>query len=130
MQNNNSVFLLQHFYCMMQVCMGILAACFVERSGLKHCIVQVYEPLDSFGAQVHNEYDCPIYTLTNTLCCVSSSSIFSSVSFVHECSSSCTFSRTHSDSQIERETVTTHKPLYLHDYQCSLYSLNVYCMHQ
>ena len=130
MQNNNNSVFLQHFCCMMQVDMGILAACFVERSGFKYCIVQLYEPLDSFGAQVLNENDCPLFSLTNTFCCISSSSILSSVSFFHECSSSCTFSRIPSDSQIERETVTTHKLLYIHDYQCSLYSLNVYCMHQ
>ena len=63
----------------MQIDMGILAACFVERSGLKYCIVQLYEPLDSLGTQVLNEYDCPLYS--NTFCCVSSSSILSSVPF-------------------------------------------------
>lgn len=110
--------------------MGILAACFTENSGLKYCILQLYESLDSFGTQVLNEYDCPLYSLTSTFCCVPSSSIISSVSFFHECSSSCTFSHTNSVSLVERETVTTHKRMYLHDYQCSLYFLNLYCMHQ
>ena len=36
--------------------MGILAACFAERSG------QLYEPQYSLGTQVKNEYDCPLFT--------------------------------------------------------------------
>ena len=84
--------------------MGILAACFAERSGLKYCIVQLYETLDPFGTQVLN---CPLYSLTSTFWCVPSSSILSSVSLFHECFSYCTFSHTNSVSQIERETVTT-----------------------
>ena len=109
--------------------MGVLAACFTVRSGLKYCIVQLFEPLDSFGTQILNEYDCPHYSLTSTFCCVPSSSILSSVSFFHECSSSCTFSCTNSLSEIERETVTTYKFLFIHNYQCSLYSFNVYCIY-
>lgn len=118
-------------YIFAQVDMGILVACFTKRdSGSKHCILQLYEPMNSHGIHVLNEYDCPLYFLTSTFLCVQSSCIISSVSFFHECSPSCTFTRTDSYCQIERETVSTHKLVYRHDYNNSLYFLNIYCMHQ
>ena len=65
-------------YNPMQVDLGVLAACFNvpgETSVLpsSYCLIQLYEPIDSFGIPVQNEFDCPLYVLTDLfrLCSIS-----------------------------------------------------------
>ena len=112
----------------MQVDIGLLAACFkVPGQGYAscYCTIQLYEEMNSFGSGFFNEYDCPLYTLTDTFRCVSSDSICQTVSVLHECTSSCLF-----ETQVERETVTSNTLVFEHDYSNTIYSKNVYCMHQ
>ena len=117
----------------MQMDIGLLAACFkVPGQGYAscYCTIQLYEEMNSFGSGFFNEYDCPLYTLTDTFRCVSSDSICRTVSVLHECTSSCLFKTLDTETQVERETVTSNTLVFEHDYSNTIYSKNVYCMHQ
>ena len=115
-----------------QIDTGVLAACFRvdgENTRSSYCLVQLYEPMDSFGIQVTNEFDCPLLSLTTLFRCISSYSIMQSVSIHHECTPSCVFRHINTSTQIERETVVSQKLVFVHDYSNNLYSFNIYCMH-
>ena len=112
----------------LQTDIALLTACFsVPEKSL--CIVQLFERMDSFGVQICNEYDCPLLTLTNLFRCISSTAISHSVSVVHECSTTCTFSHTQTTTIMERTYVPSQKLKFVHDMSNSMYALNVYCMH-
>ena len=54
---------------------GVLAACFIvpgERSRQlsNYCVIQLYQPMDSLGTSLSNEYNCPLYVLTDLFRCV------------------------------------------------------------
>ena len=115
----------------MQTDFGRLAECF-NTSGESICVVQILEHMDCFGAQLYNEYDCPLLTLIPSFHCVFSHCISHSVSVAHECSSTCIFTKNTSTSTsiIERQPVQSHSKLcFHHDFSNNLYALNVYCMH-
>ena len=117
----------------MQVVIGLLAACFkVPGQGYAscYCTIQLYEEMNSFGSGFFNEYDCPLYTVTDTFRCVSSDSICQTVSVLHDCTSSCLCKTLDTETQVERETVTSNTLVFEHDYSNTIYSKNVYCMHQ
>ena len=117
----------------MQIDFGLLAACFHvrrERKGASYCIVQLYEPMDTFGIPVINEFDCPLLSLTNLFRCVLSYTISQSVSVIHECTPSCTFQRLNTATQVEREVVVSQNLSFQHDFcNNNLYSFDIYCMH-
>jgi len=101
-----------------------------ERDQTSYCIVQMYEPMDNFGIPILNEFDCPLFSLTNLFRCVVSNSILQSVSIIHECTSSCMLKRVNTASQVEREVVVEQKLQFEHDYcNNNLYSCNMYCLH-
>ena len=87
-----------YMYNPMQVDLGVLAACFNvpgETSVLpsSYCVIQLYEPMDSIGIPVQNEFDCPLYDLFRS---VPSHCICHAVSVLHECTPSCVFKRVNS----------------------------------
>ena len=115
----------------MQTDFGRLAACF-STSGESFCVVQILQHMDCFGAQLYNEYDCPLLTLTPcpSFHCVFYHCISHSVSFAYECSSTCIFRKNTSTSIIERQPAQSRSKLCFHnDFSNNLYALNVYCMH-
>ena len=108
--------------------MGVLVACFAAGDTSRYCFIQVFEPMDSLGTTMLNEYECPLYSLTNLFRCVPSDCIKHSVSLLHECTPSCTFKQANAESQIERENVVNQQLVFEHDYNSNIYSLNIYCM--
>ena len=84
--------------------------------------------MDSFGTPLNNEYDCPLYSLTDLFHCVQSLCINHTVSVVHECSSSCMFKSLPVGTQVKRQTVMSHKLTFDHDFCNNIYSRNLYCM--
>ena len=59
---NNRILLLC-MYHIEQVDYGVLAACLsMKGDNNSFCIIQAFEPMDSFGVPLTNEYDCPLYT--------------------------------------------------------------------
>ena len=49
----------------MQIDHGVLAACFNLQQGEgSYCIIQLFEPMDTYGISVSNEYDCPLLSLS------------------------------------------------------------------
>lgn len=79
---------------------------------------------------VTNELDCPLYTLPTTFKLVASSLVTCAVSFVHEYSSGCKFENSTPLVSVEREPVSVDRSVFVHDYGCNLYCLNVYCNNQ
>ena len=48
----------------MQIDHVVLAACFnLQRGEGSYCIIQLFEPMDTIGISVSNEYDC-LYSLS------------------------------------------------------------------
>ena len=116
----------------MQTDIGLLTACFqVAGEGRERswCLVQLLQPMDSMGIQVCNEFDCPLLTMTDLFRCIPSHSISHSVSVMHECSSSCTYTHINTTTTVERESVDSRHLVFQHDFGSNLYALNVYCMH-
>ena len=63
--------------------------------------------MDTFGTTlIHvNEFDCPLFYLTNLFRCIVSHSVSQSISIVHECNSSCTYKTIHAAMQVERQMI-------------------------
>ena len=113
----------------MQVQFGVLAACFnFHGGGGSYCIIQLFEPMDNLDTPLTNEYDCPLVSLTDLFWCVPSHSILQSVSIMHECTT-CTVKHVTTTTQVERLSVMSQKPMFVHDYSNNLFLVNVYCMH-
>ena len=75
-----------------------------------------------------NEFDCPLLTLTKTICCISCDKIYSAVSIVHMCDDSCELRTTTVTRHIERESVSLDNQLCLVHYLSNkMFCLNVYC---
>ena len=77
---------------------------------------------------VLNEYECPLLTLSTTVVFVHSTAISTAISVMHQCSDTCSFVRTSCFENRERESVSTNKLVFQHDWSNNLYCLNVYCM--
>lgn len=84
------------------------------------------------SARIHskNEFDCPMYTLSFSVVVVSSSVISSPVSFVHMCQPSCTLTNKRVSIVVERESSSTSKPIFVHDYTNRTFCFNIFCMNQ
>ena len=76
------------------------------------CVVKRMESM----AGVLNNLDCPLYNLSSTFKLVPSIAVAAEVSFVHECDDSCEFSRTDCSLMVERETISTDKLHFKHNY--------------
>ena len=108
---------------------GVLAACYTICEGdlSQLCLIQLFEPMNSCGVPVTNDYDCPLLSLTSLF---PSTSILQSVSIMHECTSSCQAKSVNSTSQVERQCISSQKLTFVCDFSHnSIYSLNIYCMH-
>ena len=89
-----------------------------------YCLLQ---SMESMGG-ITNDFDCPLFTMTNTFRLVPSSSIATEVSFVH---SYCKFSQSTPLVTVERVSVSLDRILFEHDYRANtMYCLNIYCMNQ
>ena len=73
----------------MQGDFGLFVASFSVREGGSYCIEQLFEPMDSFGIPITNDYDCPLLSLTYLFHCIPAHCILQSVSLIHECSPTC-----------------------------------------
>ena len=114
----------------LQVDYGILAACVkVDGQDCSCGIVQLFEPMDSFGTQLSNYYDCPLLSLSCLFQCVFSTSIMQSVSIMHECTTTCVVKQVNRAVQVERHSILSRMNVYVHGVCHNLYSLNIYCMH-
>lgn len=108
---------------------GLLLACFHDvKSNHSYSIVQVLQSIDCFGEYIHDEFDCPLLSLTDLLYCIPSKSITHSVSVVHNCTSSCTFLSSSSTKTVEHELIATTQLVYHHDPANKMFCFNVYCM--
>ena len=93
------------------------------------CIVRELTEVTAIDdQQLHNEYDCPLLTMTNELHIMRTSSILTAASIMHEYSTSCTFLQTADALSRERETVTVSTHTYKHDYNNKIFCQNVYAM--
>ena len=100
------------------------------REGGTYCVVQLFEPMDSFGIPISNDYDCPLLSLNYFLFrCIPAHCILQSVSQIHECSPTCDLQCVNTSSTVERLFVSSQKHMFVHDFSINLYSFNVYCMH-
>lgn len=96
----------------------------------RHCLIQVMEDLSVDDEIVTNEFDCPLYTLSNNFCCISPEAMLTPVSFVHQCNQTCKFVHKSSSLNIERESVDQSSVCFEHDWSNDLYCLNVFCINQ
>ena len=110
----------------LQVHFGQLKACIQTVADQNNYIL--VQPYDR--QTVVNEVDCPILIKLNTLIVIPSTSVVCSISVVHQCTDSCnsilSVPRT---STVEREDVELCGMTFKHDYNNSMYCLNIFCMH-
>lgn len=75
----------------MQIQYGLFAvAVALQNSLARYCVIQVMEPYID-GETVTNEFDCPLFTLSDNFFALSPECIQTSVSFVHQCTNTCHF---------------------------------------
>lgn len=109
-----------------QVDFAQLKACF-SIQGVDYCVAQPYIILTVNDELVHNEMDCPLLELDDSMLNISPKTVKTAQSIVHECTSTCkivngTFQRT-----IERESADTQGIYFQHDLTNKMYCFNVYC---
>ena len=110
---------------------GYLSGCIqVVPDGDRLCIVQLLQPMDSFGIQLTDEFEFPLYQQTCLFQVIPSQCIKTSVSFCHQCTSSCKFVRKSTATSFEREILQVQKLVFQHDFTSDVYCLNVYCIFQ
>ena len=100
---------------------GYLLACFKAIDN-QYCLLQKMSPISS-----ENEFDCPMYVLSFDLVVVQSSCVCSPVSFVHECQHTCTFTEQLVSVAVERDSCSTCKLTFVHDYTNRQFCYNIYC---
>ena len=74
-------------------------------------------------------FDCPLLMLMKDNVCVIPTSLVHSISFVHQCSSTCVFKETIARKLVEREPIQSHRIVFEHDLSNdNILCLNNYCM--
>ena len=88
--------------------------------------------MTALGNPITNDFECPLLTLTDTVLLVPPHRVQTSVSIIHQCADTCTFTGAGIRHRIEREEVHVHccNLLYKHDWSNNLYCLNIFCMNQ
>ena len=88
---------------------GLYVASFSVREGGSYCVVLLFEPMDSFGIPITNDYiyiyDCHLLSLTYLFCCIPAHCMLQSVSLIHECSPTCV----NTSSTVHRHSVSSQK---------------------
>ncbi|KAL5496712.1 hypothetical protein EMCRGX_G013056 [Ephydatia muelleri] len=106
---------------------GVFLGCF-ENEGKCFCIVRYMEPVMNGTALRLNQFDCPLFTLTNILRVLPSVNISCSISVVHQCSTTCVLKEKAVETTLERHKVTQNTLFLSHDWSNNLYCYNVFCM--
>jgi hypothetical protein len=94
---------------------GVLLSCMkLEKDDSSVCIVRELKEQYNNGHVSLNEFECPLLTLTMDLFVIPSTSVYSSISVPHICTSSCTF--------------TSDFTSYNHNFSNLSFCYNIYCM--
>ena len=101
---------------------GLLLTC-VTLDNLTYCILQELELQQVMGFTVHNEQDCPLLTLTKTLCVVPSSAVITHISVIHQCTSTCNITTQPFTIEREREQLSNEKLVHYQDFSNDNYVL-------
>ena len=92
------------------------------------CVLQELQLHKIMGTVLHNDFDCPLLTLTTNIFIVPSHLILTYVSVIHQCTNTCTIVSQLTSLTQEREQVNQERLFLNHDLSNDLYCLNVYCM--
>lgn len=109
-----------------------MKACF-SAGGKQFCVVQPFEPVEYKNTPINNEFDCPLLTLEPTFVTVPAHQVFCDVSIIHECTKTCSFTKTPTSKTetVEREQIPyRNASCYKHDFSNNVYCLNIYCTSQ
>jgi hypothetical protein len=108
-----------------EIVYGILISCLQAANRISFCVIRLF---DHVG--VDNEYDCPLFTLTDDILLIPAIKISKSVNMLHQCDKDCVFVRSSGCHIIERETVDLSNEItcFQHNFNNNLYFLNIYCM--
>ena len=115
----------------MQMEYGILSACIsvmADKSAQpeqRYCILQELEEL-----RINNEFDCPLLSLTNNYHFVIPEIVFTTVSILHQCTSSCKFITKSSFLNFEREQISQSRLTFQHHLADRMFFLNLFCINQ
>ena len=91
--------------------------------------MRTFEKIVCMGEELKNEFDCPLLEKKERYIAIPTIDVVQSVSILHECTPTCTFSRkTHSTSIVERENIELNTLTFNHDSKNVYYSLNIYCI--
>lgn len=117
------------YHCVywIQIHVGKIIACVKTSSACSYCIIETLSPLMSGSNSISNEMDCPLLQGTDHVTIVPSIEVKTSISVVHECTSTCgeVMGR---ETQLEREHTVLNVKTIRHDsINNNVYCLNLYC---
>ncbi len=106
-----------------------LSACFGLGSA-KFAVVHLYEQLMTGSDSLLNEQECPLLTLVDVMLVISTNLVLTSVSIIHNCTNTCTYTTGHYARKltVEREHICSNGLSFNHDYTNKMYCINIYCM--
>ncbi len=106
----------------------LLTCCEDADSKQSHCLLQLFERVESNSQQVLNDKDCPLLFLLHVLLLVPSTCT-AAISIAHECTSECKYIPSTTTSRfMECEDVYLSGSAYKHNYSNQLFCLNVYSL--
>ena len=109
--NANNSFIMQTEYGL------YLASVALKEEQLRYCLIQVMEPVTGLdGEFITNDLECPLLTLSKSICAVHPICVLSSISVVHQCTGSCIFVERLSSANVERESISRKVLVYEHDW--------------
>ena len=120
--------LVQGISYFMQGDFGLFVASFSVREGGSYCIVQLFEPMDSFGIPITNDYYCPLLSLTSLFHCIPAHYICNPFLSFMNAPQHVIFNVYILQAQW-KDFLSLHRNMFVHDFSNNLYSFNVYCMH-
>ena len=90
------------------------------------CLLRGFTPVLENGTPKLSRYGCPLFTLSRTIFLVDSSIILTAVSFVHECTNTCSFVDAIVCQAQEREDVEGIELVFRHDWNNLEFSFNIF----
>lgn len=119
-----------HFTPFLQFRFGRLISCLIDTTtNENYCLIQKLEQsFDIDGTPLVSEIECPLYEETGRYDITPSTNISGSISVIHSCTDSCTYS-TQRSMVVEREEVVVDTCTFKHDTKNNkMYVINLFCM--
>ena len=110
---------------MLSACISAMADNLSAQPEQRYCILQELEEL-----HINNEFDCPLLSLTNNYHFVIPDIVHTTVSILHQCTSSCKFITRSYVLNFEREQTSQSRLTFQHHLTDSMFFFYLFCINQ